>query len=37
MKKILISIIFFIGVAQSKPCVTDIYFGNGIWSNDDEE
>ncbi|MDQ7047575.1 MAG: hypothetical protein Q9M39_08105 [Sulfurovum sp.] len=32
MKKILISMILLMSIIQAKPCMTDIYFGNGIWS-----
>jgi hypothetical protein len=34
MKNIIISIIVFVTLIQAKPCMTDIYFGNGILGND---
>ena len=37
MKKILIITILFLSTTQAKPCLTDIYFGNGIWSKDKQE
>jgi len=37
MKKILMNIMLFLSITYAKPCMTDIYFGNGIWSKDKEQ
>ncbi len=37
MKKILIGLILFLSLAQAQPCMTDIYFGNGIWSKNQKQ
>ena len=36
MKKILFILIVTIASVNAKPCMTDIYFGNGVW-NDKED
>jgi len=32
MKKILFILILVFTVSEAKPCMTDIYFGNGVWN-----
>jgi len=32
MKKILFILIITIASLNAKPCITDIYFGNGVWN-----
>ena len=34
MKKILFIFLLTIGSLLAKPCMTDIYFGNGVWNPD---
>lgn len=34
MKKILFILLLTIGSLVAKPCMTDIYFGNGVWNPD---
>ena len=35
MKKILFIVLVIISVIEAKPCMTDIYFGNGVWNDED--
>jgi len=36
MKKILFILILTINSLYAKPCMTDIYFGNGVWNTDEQ-
>jgi len=36
MKKILFILILAMGSVYAKPCMTDIYFGNGVWNERDD-
>ncbi len=36
MKKIVLLLMMATGVLLAKPCMTDIYFGNGVWNTRDQ-
>lgn len=36
MKKILFMILMTISSVYAKPCMTDIYFGNGVWNTEEQ-
>ena len=36
MKKILLLLILTMSSTYAKPCMTDIYFGNGVWNEEDD-
>jgi len=36
MKKIILLFTVITGILSAKPCMTDIYFGNGVWNDKDD-